>query len=212
MSDLFEHKQPLLFTGIYRALVLDNQDPEKLGRIKARVYPMFFELESDVIPWCVPASPLFSGAGSGSGAFTIPSVGSYVFVFFEAGKLEQPVYFAEAQTATMGIPTESATNYPNRRVLKTPDGFYIYIDETSNELKIHHQSGTEITIDNTGKVLINSSNIQLGTSANPLDITALVKPTDFGLPGVGKISAMAGSNPVVFTVLPAAGTTKVKGV
>lgn len=211
MGDLFDEKLPPLFPYIYRALVLDNNDPDKLGRIKARIYPMFFNLGSEVIPWAVPASPLFAGAGDGFGSICIPSIGTYVFVFFEQGRIDQPVYFAEAQTATKGIPTESTTNYPNRKVWKTSDNFVVYIDETANELKITHQSGTKITIDSTGKITLDTASgaiVQLGTSTNPIDVDSFVKVSDVTL---GKILSAGSGSPVTWGN-PVHGTTKVRGV
>jgi hypothetical protein len=207
--DLFGEKRDTFYPYIYRALVIDNNDPSKFGRIKARVYPMFHELDSQFIPWSTPASSVFSGAGDGFGSFNIPAVNSYVFVFFEQGKITQPVYFAEAQTATKGIPSESSTNYPNRHVWKTGTGVCVYIDDTNNEIKIIHPSGTKVSVDQTGKVTIDSSNIQLGTSTNPLDIDSFVKVSDVT---TGKILSAGSGSPVTWLPAIPHGTTKVKGV
>jgi hypothetical protein len=152
------------FAGIYRGKVLDVEDPLKLGRIKIQVYPAFYRLEKKFIPWATPAFSLFAGAGEDTGSFCVPDVDSFVFVFFECGRYSQPVYFAEAQTAQKGIPIESQSNYPSRKVWKTRQGLTVYIDESNNELSINHPSGTKIEIDSTGKVLIDSSSIELGSS------------------------------------------------
>jgi uncharacterized protein involved in type VI secretion and phage assembly len=99
---------------------------------------------------------LFSGAGLGYGSFVIPEVGSYVWVFFESGDIYQPVYFAEAQTKTVGLPTERTGDYPYTKVWKTKNGIVITINDTedSEDIKITHPNGASIQIDKTGAILI----------------------------------------------------------
>jgi hypothetical protein len=151
-------------TGIYRGLVLDNNDPQKLGRIKIKAFPMFNAMTAEEVPWAVPAFGLFEGAGvvtpndrtsGGIGMFSIPKVDTYVFLFFEAGDIYQPVYFAEAQDSAQGLPTQRLTNYPNRKVLRTRSGIEVYIDTQINEIKLYHPTGTQFIIDENGKVTIN---------------------------------------------------------
>jgi hypothetical protein len=43
------------------------------------------------LTWCDPLFP--TGAGMGFGSFTVPPVGSRVFVLYERGHADQPVYF-----------------------------------------------------------------------------------------------------------------------
>jgi len=84
------------------------------------------------LPWAYPAMPLFSGSGNGFGAFAVPDIGTFVFVFFLEGDIYQPVYFAEAPTGTMGLPSERVSGYPSTKVLKTSSGVVISIDDSGN--------------------------------------------------------------------------------
>jgi hypothetical protein len=143
------------FPYIYRALVVDNDDPLQLGRIKARIYPMLSGItDANLLPWIIPAMSLFTGAGDGIGLFCVPTIDSYVYVFFEQGDMYQPVYFAESQTGTKGLPTDRTTNYPNRRVWKTSSGIIIYIDDTDKHIKIVHPTGTYILLDTDGNITL----------------------------------------------------------
>lgn len=156
--------------GFYRAKVLDNDDPDQLGRIKVEVYPILIGevtartltdvegIATSVLPWAVPAFPLFDGAGTGFGGFSVPKVDSFVFVFFESGNIYQPVYFAEAPDAVHGMPTERITNYPNRKVLKTQNEIVIIIDDTDDEevIRVEHPTGSYVEIDGTGNISISS--------------------------------------------------------
>lgn len=159
------------YSGMYRGLVLDNVDTEQKGRIKVRVYPMFEGIDSEFLPWAAPAMPLFDGAGVGTGCLCIPKVNSYVWAFFEAGDVYQPVYFAEAQDAVHGVPTLAVTNYPNRKAWKTSGGLSVYIDDTSNIIGLIHPSGMTLTISGDGSISISSpSNITItgsSVSINP---------------------------------------------
>lgn len=156
----------LKFNGMYRGKVLDNLDPDELGRLKIQVLGVFDEIESEDIPWAIPAYPIFSGSGDGYGYFAIPEIDSFVWVFFEVGNIYQPVYFAEAPSAIHGIPSEAATNYPYTKVWKTKKGFVVYYDEEDDELKISHPSGTIIQINGGGNINISSvGEINIGGSS-----------------------------------------------
>ena len=142
-------------SGIYRALVEDVDDTEKLGRVKARVYPMFSDIEIGHLPWAVPAFGLFEGAGEDMGSFTVPDVGNWVFVFFEAGDPYQPVYFANAPTGAdslKGLPVSRETNYPTRRVWRTSSGIEVYIDNTDTEIYVSHPATCTMKIDKDGNI------------------------------------------------------------
>jgi len=134
-------RDSLKFHGFYRGKVLDNDDPDKLGRIKVEVFSVFDGISASDLPWAVPAFPLFVGSGSDFGNFAVPEVNSHVWVFFEGEDYNQPVYFAEAPDGVFGVPPEAATNYPSRRVMKTKSGIVIYIDDLIKEIKIDHPEG-----------------------------------------------------------------------
>ena len=169
MADMFENKSQL-FYGNYRALVIANNDPIQAGRKQARVLPMFYSAADSDLPWAVPAMPLFSGSGNNQGSFCVPDVGTYVWVFFEAGRITEPVFFAEASTATLGIPSDALTNYPNRHVIKSSGGIIVYIDDTTKTVTITVPSGGHINLgDESGDNLVKVSDI---TNGNVLSATS----------------------------------------
>ena len=88
------------YTGFYRGIVVDDEDPDEGGRIKVRVHPMFSseDIKDEDLPWAVPADAIIQGAAIDEGAVTIPHVDSHVFIFFEDGDIYQPVYFAAARS------------------------------------------------------------------------------------------------------------------
>ena len=110
------------------------------------------------MPWCVPAYPIWEGAGNNTGYFAVPDMDSFIFVFFEQGDIYQPVYFAEAPTATKGLPPDRTTNYPNRKVMQTTSGIIFMVDDTAKIVNITHPTGTQITINTDGQVFVTSPN------------------------------------------------------
>jgi len=175
------------FDGIYRAKVLatDALETDKLGRIKVEVYPMLIGtvtakkcggigIETANMPWAIPAPSIFSGSGSGSGAFAVPDVGSYVYVFFETGDIYQPVYFAEAPNKLKGLPSERTVDYPDTKVLKTASGITLSINQKtgSENVKIVHPAGTTIEIDSTGNLNVTVGGTTTITSTGNVAITA----------------------------------------
>jgi uncharacterized protein involved in type VI secretion and phage assembly len=74
------------FYGKYRGTVLNNIDPMQIGRIQAIVPDV-----SNVIPtsWAMPCTPV---AGIQMGMFTVPPIGSGVWVEFEQGDPDYPIW------------------------------------------------------------------------------------------------------------------------
>lgn len=92
-------------SGIYRAVVEDNNDSQKRGRVRVRIFGIHTHiLESgescgvpkDHLPWAEPVLSTVEGSISGCGVWSVPVQGSHVFVFFESGNINQPRYFASS--------------------------------------------------------------------------------------------------------------------
>ena len=89
--------------GFYRAVVEDNNDPDKRGRCRVRIWGLHTEkktksvtegIPTKELPWAEPCLPIHEGGVSGFGMFGVPLQGSHVMIFFESGNLSQPRYFA----------------------------------------------------------------------------------------------------------------------
>lgn len=77
---------PRRFYGKYRGLVIENVDPEQIGRILVQVPDVLGEITSSWAMPCVPA------AGIQSGCFIVPPLGSQVWVEFEQGDPDYPIW------------------------------------------------------------------------------------------------------------------------
>lgn len=74
------------FWGKYRATVLNNIDPLQIGRILVTVPDV-----QGIIPssWAMPCVPI---AGKQMGTYVVPQIGAGVWVEFEQGNLDYPVW------------------------------------------------------------------------------------------------------------------------
>ena len=113
-----------VFYGKYRGTVSDNKDPLMLGRIRAKVPDVMGDLESG---WAMPCAPF---GGSGTGFFALPTVGAGVWIEFEHGDPEYPIWSG----CWWGSPTEIPPILivpPYKKVMiKTEGGNTITLDDT----------------------------------------------------------------------------------
>lgn len=74
------------YFGKYRGIVTNVNDPKNMGRIKAQVPAVTGDSET---VWCLPCLPY---AGNGYGLKFLPSVGDCVWIEFERGKVNYPIW------------------------------------------------------------------------------------------------------------------------
>src|SRR4029079_2968068 len=74
------------FFGKYRGVVTDNNDPLMVGRIRARVPDVTGDADSG---WAMPCAPF---GGSSTGFFAVPAQGAGVWIEFEHGDPDYPIW------------------------------------------------------------------------------------------------------------------------
>lgn len=123
--------------GMYWGKVIANDDPDKLGRIKA-VVPNKHRNDTG---WAWPVGMPGAGADN-QGAYMIPRVGSMVLIGYIQGDYDEPFYFAGnwREDGESKIPTKpmekDKTDAPNVRVLAQTDNFEVYISDTEPEKRL----------------------------------------------------------------------------
>lgn len=73
------------YLGKYRGVVLQNIDPQGIGRIQVQVIGVFTLASS----WAMPCFPV---AGTQTGSVAVPPVGAGVWVEFERGDPDYPIW------------------------------------------------------------------------------------------------------------------------
>jgi len=72
--------------GKFRGTVVNNVDPMTMGRVQVQVPAVLGEGQ---LSWAMPCAPF---SGSGVGLFAVPPVGASVWVEFEGGDPDFPIY------------------------------------------------------------------------------------------------------------------------
>jgi hypothetical protein len=74
------------YFGKYRGTVTNNVDPMMMGRVQVSVPAVLGE---GSLSWALPCAPF---AGSGVGFFAVPPVGANIWVEFEGGNTDFPIW------------------------------------------------------------------------------------------------------------------------
>jgi hypothetical protein len=94
------------YYGKFRGTVVNNVDPEQRGRIQAIVPDV-----QGLIPitWALPCVPI---AGKQEGVFMVPQVGAAVWIEFEQGDPEYPIWVGGFWGAFAEVPPAALTPPP----------------------------------------------------------------------------------------------------
>ena len=93
--------EPKKYFGKYRGTVINNVDPEQRGRIQLMVPDVSgFALTS----WALPALPI---GGLMMGLFSVPVIGSGVWVEFEQGDIDYPIWVGVYWGSAADVPALS---------------------------------------------------------------------------------------------------------
>lgn len=160
------------FFGKYRGLVVDNQDPESRARITVRV-PSVLGAEM-VSHWAEPCLPF--GGLADQGLFLVPEVGAQVWVEFEEGNVNRPIWTGTVWQQTGDAPSEAADRSPNMRQLKTPSGHSLSFDDTEGEeeMRLYHPADAELKIDPEGTVSVTDAagaTLTMDASASSIEVS-----------------------------------------
>ena len=158
------------FYGKYRGVVTDNQDLLMLGRVRAKVQDVLGDQESG---WAMPSSPY---AGDNVGLFLVPPKGANVWIEFEHGDPDYPIwsgcFWSQGKVPYVTAPPL----LPNVKILKT-DSCTIMVDDTpgTGGLTIKAKIGTieaKIVMDATGIDISGSSKADIKLSPASVSINS----------------------------------------
>lgn len=170
------------FYGKYRGTVVDNEDPALLGRLKLSVPSV---LGPDVVTgWATPCAPY--GGAADQGFLFIPERDAGVWVEFEEGDLEFPIWVgtywskpdADSQLpkpqADDGTEAGEVQDPPTRKVIKTLKGHTIQFEDADDAEAILVREGKQghlITMNADGITIVDKSQNTILLSEDGIQIT-----------------------------------------
>jgi hypothetical protein len=162
------------YFGKYRGIVTDVEDPQKTCRIRATVPAVLGEHPCG---WALPAMPF---AGDRHGMVMLPAIGSGVWIEFEAGRLDNPIW-SGAWWASGQRPEPQG---PKVRVIVSESGHQVILDDEGDEVRVVHGKGPEIKMTGSEIVLtVGSCELRISST----DISLNNGQVRVGLAGVSLV-------------------------
>jgi hypothetical protein len=157
------------YYGKYRGTVVNNVDPMQIGRIQAIVPDV-----SGVIPtsWAMPCLP---GAGINTGFFTVPQIGSGVWIEFEQGDPDRPIWVGGYWGTPAERPVLSQTVPPavNGFTIQTTLKNGIVISDVrgpTGGIMIQTTTGAMISVSDVGIVISNGKGAIINMVGPSVDV------------------------------------------
>ncbi|MDQ1443863.1 MAG: hypothetical protein QOI20_327 [Acidimicrobiaceae bacterium] len=148
------------FYGKYRATVLNNIDPMGIGRIQAFVPDVSAVLPSS---WCMPCVPI---TGVQSGIHVVPAIGAGVWIEFEQGDPDYPIWVGGFWGSRADVPALAQAGVPGSPsiVLQTQTQNTLMISDApgpAGGILIKARSGASISVSDTGIIIQNGQGASL---------------------------------------------------
>jgi uncharacterized protein involved in type VI secretion and phage assembly len=157
------------YYGKYRGTVVNNVDPMQIGRLQALVPDV-----SGVAPtsWAMPCLP---GAGINTGFFTVPQIGSGVWIEFEQGDPDRPIWVggywgtpAERPVLSMAVPP-AVSAFTVQTTLK--NGIVVSdVPGPTGGIMIQATTGAMIAVNDVGIVISNGKGAVISMLGPTVDI------------------------------------------
>lgn len=155
--------------GKYRATVVNNIDPLQIGRIQVMVPDV-----AGLVPstWAMPCLPL---AGINNGMFTVPMIGSGVWVEFERGNPDYPIWVGGYWGSAAEVPLLAHAVPPgiNAITLQTPlkNGLVISdLPGPTGGILMQTATGAMISVSDTGIIISNGKGAIISMTGPTVDV------------------------------------------
>jgi uncharacterized protein involved in type VI secretion and phage assembly len=194
--------QPHRIYGVVVGVVTNNQDPDRLGRVKVK-FPWLGD--NDESFWARLATPM---AGNQSGLYFLPEVEDEVLVVFEHGDLRFPYILGGLWGGKDKPPIDNSDGKNNIRLMRSRSGHTIRLNDRDGAETIEIIDKTQknkITIDTAQNTISIIADKDITLSAPQGKITLEAKELELKSSASTKIESKAGMG------INANGTIDIKG-
>ena len=184
-QETVETPEPGIVRGVSVGTVVQNQDPDGLGRVKIR-FP--WRENPDESHWARMAVPM---AGGGRGIWFLPEVGDEVLVACDAERVEHPYVLGALWNGQNKPPQNNSDGRNDIRMIHSRSGHEIVFDDGSrgridihlndnkrtvrldpDGITIKDDSGNEMEIKSTPGTITIKSNTSISIQSKTIDIKA----------------------------------------
>jgi hypothetical protein len=148
-----EFTKPNINDEMYIGIVVDNEDPEELGRCRIRIREIHGtdEVPDDKLPWAGMLAGPGLGAGEEISGFCVPRVDARLVVIHPRGDIYSPFYWAEPKNGMSKI-TELLEDYPETYGWKDSDENYLLVNMEQDLLKGVFNGDVDILVNGKGTI------------------------------------------------------------
>jgi uncharacterized protein involved in type VI secretion and phage assembly len=155
--------------GKYRGTVINNIDPMQLGRIQVMVPDV-----TQVLPtsWAMPCVPI---AGKQSGVFVVPQLGAGVWIEFEQGDPDYPVWVGGFWGIAAEVPALALAGIPgnpNIVMQTTAQNTFVLSDMPANQIMLKNTTGAMILVNEAGITISNGKGATIVLAGPTVTINA----------------------------------------
>jgi uncharacterized protein involved in type VI secretion and phage assembly len=160
------------YYGKYRGTVVNNVDPMQLGRLLVQVP----EVSHMPTPhWAEPCVPLAGPTGPPMGVYLVPPIGAGVWVEFEKGDPQRPIWVGCRWGASSDIPPQARMGLPTSPsiILQTLGQNSIVISDVpgpTGGIMLKTPTGAMILISDSGIVISNGRGATINLAGPTVDI------------------------------------------
>jgi uncharacterized protein involved in type VI secretion and phage assembly len=155
--------------GKYRGMVVNNIDPMQIGRIQAMVSDV-----AGLVPgtWAMPCVP---AAGINTGFFTVPMIGAGVWIEFERGDPDYPIWVGGFWGTAAELPLMAHMVPPGVTgfTLQTPlkNGLVISdVPGPTGGILIQTTTGAMISVSDIGIIISNGKGAVINMTGPTVDV------------------------------------------
>lgn len=144
------------YYGNYRGIIKKHGTSGLCKIFVPGVYSENFAINIENLPWAEPCQPLFAGGALNNGVFQYPDIDSTVWLFFEAGNINLPRFFATTNASkTKFIEDIISIEYNNLKII---------LDSKNNKITISTEGSDGIVEIDASSFIVNAINTTVNST------------------------------------------------